>query len=112
MAATEAPEVERVKEVLQPSLHVLELARSSNGDIALLPAVPEAANCPLVAAVEAAEEIELPIFDGRYHIVVGQQSAALRTSILHCLNSLPFIALALFTPRAVPPSSQTRNVPA
>ena len=111
MAATEAPEVERVKEVLQPSLHVLESARSSNGDIALLPAVPEAANCPLIAAVEAAEEIQMPIFDGGYHIVVGEQPAALRTSILHCLNSLPFITLALFTPRAVAPSSQTRNVP-
>lgn len=71
MAATEAPEVERVKEVLQPSLHVLELARSSNGDIPLLPAVPEAANCPLIAAVEAAEKIEMPIFDGGYRVIVS-----------------------------------------
>ena len=72
VAATEAPEVERVKEVLQPSLHVLELARSSNGDIALLPRVPETANCPLIAAVEAAEEIEMFIFDGGYHIILRE----------------------------------------
>jgi hypothetical protein len=71
VAATEAPEVERVKEVLQPSLHVLELARSSNGDIALLPAAPEAANRPLIPAVDAAEKIEMPIFDGGYRIIVG-----------------------------------------
>lgn len=71
MAATEAPEVERVKEVLQLSLHVLELARSSNGDIALLPAVPEAANRPLIAAADAAEKIEMPIFDGGYRIIVS-----------------------------------------
>jgi hypothetical protein len=72
VAATEAPEVERVKEVLQLSFHILKLARPSNGDIAPLPAVPEAANRPLIAAVEAAEKIEKSIFDGRYHIIVSQ----------------------------------------
>jgi hypothetical protein len=101
MAATEAPEVERVKEVLQPSLHVLESARSSNGDITLLPAEPEAANCPLIAAVQAAEEIKMPIFDGGHRIILSQQSTALHTVTFHCLSSLPFITLALSTPRAV-----------
>lgn len=72
MAATEAPEVERVKEVLEPSLHVLESIRSSIGDTALLPAVPEPTDCPLIAAVEAAEEIEKSIFDGGYHIILPQ----------------------------------------
>ena len=72
MAATEAPEVERVKKVLEPSLHVRESARSSNGAIALLPAVPETADCPMIAAVEAAEKIEKTIFDWGYHIIVRQ----------------------------------------
>jgi hypothetical protein len=71
VAATEAPEVERVKEVLQLSFHVLELARSRDGDIAVLPAIPEAANRPLIAAVEAAKKIDKPIFDGRYHIILS-----------------------------------------
>jgi len=64
--------MERVKEVLHPSLHFLESARASNGVIALLPAGPEAANCPLIAAVEAAEKIELSILDGGHHIIVSQ----------------------------------------
>jgi hypothetical protein len=72
VAATETPEVERVKEVLQPSLHGLELARSSNGDRTLLPTVPETANRPLIAAVEAAKEVEKSIFDRRYHIIFRQ----------------------------------------
>jgi len=64
--------MERVKEVLHLSLHFLELARSSNGDIVLLPAGPEAANCPLIAAVEAAEKIEVSIFDGGHHVISSQ----------------------------------------
>ena len=64
--------MERVKEVLQLSFHILKLARPSNGDIAPLPAVPEAANRPLIAAVEAAEKIENSILDGGHHIIVAQ----------------------------------------
>jgi len=72
VAATEAPEVERVKEVLHPFLHSPTSARSSNRDTVLLPAIPEAADCPLIAAVEAAEKIENSILDGGHHIIVAQ----------------------------------------
>ena len=64
--------MERVKEVLQLSFHLLESARSSNGGIAPLSAIPESADRPLIAAVEAAKEIEKAIFDGRDHVIVIQ----------------------------------------
>jgi len=58
-----------MKEVLQPSLHVLELARSSTRDGAPLPGIPKMANGPLIAAAEAAEEVEMFILDRGYRII-------------------------------------------
>jgi hypothetical protein len=89
--AKEAPEMERVKEVLHLSLHFLESARSSTRDITLFPAVPKVSNCPLITAVKAAEEVKVSIFDRGYHIIVGQQFVALGAGLIHCLNSFRFV---------------------
>jgi hypothetical protein len=61
-----------MKQMLQPCLHILESARSGNGDGTMLPTMPEPANRPLITAVKAAEKVEMSIFDRGYHIIFGQ----------------------------------------
>jgi hypothetical protein len=73
--------------MLHSSLHVFTSASSSASDIMLLPMAPEAANCPLVSAVEAAKEIERFIPDRRYNIVVREQCVTVDTRLIHFLGS-------------------------
>jgi hypothetical protein len=73
LAAAQAPEMEWVKEMLHSSLHFFfKSARSSARNIALVPVAPEAANRPLIPAVEAAERIKRFIPYRRYNIIVRQ----------------------------------------
>jgi hypothetical protein len=92
--------MERVKEVLHPSLHVLESARSSTGSITVLPAVPKMSNCPLITAIKAAEEVKVSIFDGRYGVIVSQDFVTLCTSLIHYVSSLGFVIVKVFVTRS------------
>jgi len=65
-------EIEGVEEMLHWSLYLFNSARSSARKIALLPVAPEVADCPLIAAVKAAEKIKRFIPDGWYNIIVSQ----------------------------------------
>jgi hypothetical protein len=58
--------------MVQLSLYSFNSARSTARKIALFPVAPEVADCPLIAAVKAAEKIKRFIPDRRYNIIVSQ----------------------------------------
>jgi hypothetical protein len=100
VSAKEAPQMERVKEVLHQSLHFLESPRSSNGGNTVFVAVPKVSNRPLITAIRAAREVKITILDGRYDVIVNQHFLTLCTRLIHHVNALRVAMVTVFTERS------------